>query len=302
MVKVRVPATSANLGPGFDFLGLALDLYNIIEFTPAKEWIITAEGYGAKKLSGRKDLLVCQAVKKVFAVTGEPLSGGVIHLINRIPDVGGLGSSASAIVGGLAAANSYLGEPLTKEELLYLASEIEGHPDNVAPAIFGGLVGVVKEKISTGQDSYSYIKIPFPSELQVVLAIPEISVATIEARKLLPSHVPFSEAVFNLTHTGLFIGACYANRLDLLGTAMQDQLHQDRRAVLVPGFHSVIEAASKNGAIGVALSGAGPTIIAFSIIDNIQAVGEGMVSAFATHGIKAQWLSVSVNNEGYSFA
>ncbi len=125
------------------------------------------------------------------------------------------------------------------------------------------------------------------------MAIPEISVVTIEARKLLPSHVPFSEAVFNLTHTGLFIGACYANRLDLLGTAMQDQLHQD---------HSVIEAASKNGAIGVALSGAGPTIIAFSIIDNIQAVGEGMVSAFATHGIKAQWLSVSVNNEGYSFA
>lgn len=302
MVKIKVPATSANLGPGFDFLGLALDLFNIVEFTPAEDWLITAEGYGAKKLSGQKDLLVCQAVKKVFAVTGESLNGGVIHLTNNIPDVGGLGSSASAIVGGLAAANTYLGEPLTKDELLYLASEIEGHPDNVAPAIFGGLVGVVKENTCSGQDSYSYLKIPFPMELQVVLAIPEISVATTEARKLLPSHVPFSEAVFNLTHTGLFIGACYANRLDLLETAMQDKLHQDRRAVLIPGFHSVIEAASENGAIGVALSGAGPTIIAFSKPDPIQAVGEGMVSAFAAHGIKAHWLSIAINNDGYIVA
>lgn len=296
MVTVMVPATSANLGPGFDFLGLALELYNTVHFSPADDWIVTAEGYSAEKLAGRKDLLVCQAIQRVYAETGHPFRGGQVHLENRIPEVGGLGSSASAIVGGLVAANGHLGEPLSQDKLLALAVEIEGHPDNVAPAIFGGLVGVLPEP-TTGE--YTVLEIPFPAELRVVLAVPQLRVVTEKARKLLPSQVPIEEAVFNLAHTGVFVGACYANRPELLCVAMQDALHQDRRSVLIPGFYTVLEEAYRQGAMGVALSGSGPTMIAFCPPERQQAVGEGMVSAFTSHGLNARWLSVSVNREGY---
>lgn len=297
MVKVMVPATSANLGPGFDFLGLALDLYNTVSFTPADAWYVTAEGYGAAALTGRSDLLVCKALKRVFVEVGEELRGGVVHLENRIPEAGGLGTSAAAIVGGLAAANQFLGEPLSRDDLLALAVEIEGHPDNVAPAVFGGLVGVVK----TAAQPYTYLKIPFPPELHVVLAIPDLRVPTTEARNLLPPTVPLTEAVFNLSRTGLLVGACYAGRADLFRLAMEDALHQNRRAVLIPGFHQVINTAYQKGALGVALSGAGPTVIAFAPKNKQEAVGAGMVAVFNKQGIEAQWLSVAVNLDGFRF-
>jgi len=296
MVTVMAPATSANLGPGFDFLGLALELYNTVHFTPADEWTVTAEGYGAAQLAGRTDLLVCQAIKRVYAETGHPLSGGKVHLENRIPEVGGLGSSASAIVGGLVAANYCLGEPLSKDQLLALATTLEGHPDNVAPALFGGLVGVLPEPPGGG---HTVLKIPFPKDLHVVLAVPHLRVATKEARQLLPAKVTMEEAIFNLAHTGVLVGACFSNRPELLRFAMRDKLHQDRRSVLIPGFHHVLEAAYREGAMGVALSGSGPSIIAFCPGERREAVGEGMVAAFAAHNIKARWLPVAVNNEGY---
>ncbi|NLC53905.1 MAG: homoserine kinase [Firmicutes bacterium] len=297
MIKVMVPATSANLGPGFDFLGLALDLYNTVSFAPADEWHVTAEGYGAQGLTGRSDLLVCKALKRVFAETGKELKGGIVHMENHIPPAGGLGTSAAAIVGGLAAANQYLGEPLCSDDLLALAVEIEGHPDNVAPAVFGGLVGVVK----ASSPPYTYLKIPFPSELYVVLAVPDLRVSTTEARKLLPEAVPLAEAVFNLSRTGLLVGACYAGRLDLFRLAMEDALHQNRRAALIPGFHRVVTAAYQEGALGVALSGAGPTVIAFAPKTKLKAVGAGMVAVFNEQGIEAQWLSVAVNLDGFRF-
>ena len=295
------PATSANLGPGFNFLGLALDLYDTVTFTPATDWHVTAEGYGAAELTGRADLLVCQALKRVFLEVGQPLNGGIVHLDNRIPEAGGLGTSAAAIVGGLAAANHYLGDPLTKDELLALAVELEGHPDNVAPAIFGGLVGVVQEAVTNKNTPYVSIEIPFPTELQVVIAVPELRVVTAQARQLLPQQVSLEQAVFNLARTGLLVGACYAQRFDLFRTAMEDALHQNQRAVLIPGFHQVIETAYEQGAVGAALSGSGPTIMAFVPAANHQAVGEGMVSVFAQQGIKAQWLSVAVNQGGFQF-
>lgn len=300
MVKVMVPATSANLGPGFDFLGLALDLYNTVSFEPAEEWHVTADGYGAKALAGRTDLLVCKALKRVFAEVGQELKGGIVHLENRIPEAGGLGTSATAIVGGLAAANRQLGEPLDRDALLALAVEIEGHPDNVAPAVLGGLVGVVQGRLCPAQP-YTYLKIPFPSDLYVVLAVPELRVSTTEARRLLPKQVPLAEAVFNLSRTGLLVGACYAGRSDLFRLAMEDALHQNRRAVLIPGFHRVVKTAYQQGAVGVALSGSGPTIIAFAPEPKQKAVGTGMVSVFTEQGIKAQWLSVAVNQEGFRF-
>lgn len=302
MVKVMVPATSANLGPGFDFLGLALNLYDTVTFTPATDWCVTAEGYSGAELTGRADLLVCQALKRVFQEVGQPLNGGLVHLDNRIPDAGGLGTSAAAIVGGLAAANHYLGDPLTKDDLLALAVELEGHPDNVAPALFGGLVGVVQETITTKKSKpYVLIEIPFPAELQVVIVVPELRVVTTQARQLLPAQVSLTQAVFNLARTGLLVGACYAQQFYLFRTAMEDALHQNQRAVLIPGFHQVIETAYQQGAVGAALSGSGPTIIALTPAADQQSVGTEMVSVFAQQGIEAQWLSVAVNQGGFCF-
>src|SRR5690554_3769052 len=298
MVKVHVPATSANLGPGFDFLGMALDLYNIVEFAPDKEWRVTAEGHAASALAGRSDLLVCQAIRRVFSETGRRLPGARVHLKNNIPDVGGLGSSASAIVGGLAAANACLDHALSKEDILQLATELEGHPDNVAPAVFGGMVGVFQE--TTGK--IATLSIPFPSEVKVVIAIPELKVSTHEARRLLPDDVPLADAVYNLSHTGLLVGACFTGRPDLLRIAMSDRLHQDRRATLIPGFTLVIENAEAKGAYGAALSGSGPTIIAFTPEDKVEAVGAAMKSAFASFGVKAVWRSLDVNTEGFIYS
>jgi homoserine kinase len=301
MVKVMVPATSANLGPGFDFLGLALGLYDTVTFTPATDWCVTVEGYGAAELTGRSDLLVCQALKRVFQEVGQALNGGLVHLDNRIPDAGGLGTSAAAIVGGLAAANHYLGDPLRKDDLLSLAVELEGHPDNVAPALFGGLVGVAREATPTKSKSYVTLEIPFPAKLQVVIVVPELRVVTTQARQLLPEQVSLEQAVFNLTRTGLLVGACYTQRLDLFRTAMEDALHQNQRACLIPGFHQVIETAYRQGAVGAALSGSGPTIIALTPATDQEAVGTELVSVFAQQGIKAQWLSVAVNQGGFRF-
>lgn len=295
MVKVLVPATSANLGPGFDFLGLALELYNTVEFAPEQEWIVTAEGHAASKLTGRSDLLVCQAIRAVFSRVGRKLPGARVHLQNNIPDVGGLGSSASAIVGGLAAANAYLGSPLSKADLLQMATALEGHPDNAAPAIFGGLVAVYQGE----EKRIDTLQIPFPEGIKIVLAIPELKVPTTEARRLLPKEVPLPDAVFNLSHTGLLVGACFAGRVDLLRTAMEDRLHQEKRATLIPGFWEVLDKADQSGAYGAALSGSGPTIIAFTPKEKVTLVGEAMRTAFAGAGVGAEWLSLDVNTQGY---
>lgn len=298
MVKILVPATSANLGPGFDFLGLALELYNTVEFAPEQEWVVTAEGHAASKLTGRSDLLVCQAIRAVYSQVGRELPGARVHLRNNIPDVGGLGSSASAIVGGLAAANTYLGSPLSKPDLLQLAAALEGHPDNVAPAIFGGLVAVYRGE----EEHISALQIPFPEGIKVVLAVPELKVSTTAARSILPKTVPLADAVFNLSHTGLLVGACFAGRADLLRVAMEDRLHQEKRATLIPGFWTVVDQAYQAGAYGVALSGSGPTIIALTSEEKVSPVGAAMQAAFAGAGVKAKWLSLSVNTGGYIVA
>ena len=189
-----------------------------------------------------------------------------MHLRNNIPDVGGLGSSASAIVGGLAAANTYLGSPLSKPELLQLAAALEGHPDNVAPAIFGGLVAVYRgegERIST-------LQIPFPG-IKVVCRSGTEGLYRC-GQGILPKTVPLADAVFNLSHTGLLVGACFAGRADLLRVAMEDRLHQEKRATLIPGFWTVVDRAYQAGAYGVALSGSGPTIIALTPAEKVSLV------------------------------
>ncbi|HKV45338.1 MAG TPA: homoserine kinase [bacterium] len=293
MISVRVPATSANLGPGFDALGLALRLHNVLSLEAAERPEIDIDGEGARSLPRDPTHLAYRAAMAVVArVEGEeaPASRAFrLHQHNRIPLSRGLGSSAAAIIGGAVAANTFLGGPLDQQALLDLATEIEGHPDNVAPALLGGLV--VCARTATG---VRWMRLA-PPTLRVVLAVPDYHVSTDEARRRLPARVPFPDAVFNVTRAALLVAALIGGRPDLLDEATQDRLHQPYREQLVPGLTEVFAAARRAGAYGVALSGSGPAVLAFG---DAPAIGPAMAQAFETAGAACRILHAEFDGEG----
>ncbi len=282
-VIVSVPATTANMGPGFDCLGMALGLYNDIHMTLSPGRIsIKVEGEGADDIKRDERNIVWRAAQRVFQEIGRENPGLCITLVNKIPTARGLGSSAAAIVGGLVAANRLTGETLSREKILSLATELEGHPDNVAPALLGGMViSVVAEGV------VHTLKICPPGELSAVVAIPDFKLSTHAAREVLPKQVSLQDAIFNLSRSALLVGALCEKRLDLLSVASQDVLHQPFRAPLVPGLLKVIEEAHRAGALSVALSGAGPTVIALT--DGYsEGIAQIMQDTFREAGVNCQ--------------
>lgn len=256
-VRVKVPATSANLGPGFDALGMALTLYTWIEMAPAEKTSITIYGDHSQQLPRDKSNLVYVMAQKLFAEAGVSMPEVSIDMYSEIPLTRGLGSSAAAIVGALGAANALIGNPLSRDELFHLASAVEGHPDNVGPALYGGIVSAVWDGAKA-----SCIRLDPPERLIALVAIPPYELRTDEARNALPEQVSRADAVFNLSRAALLTAAFATNRLDLLRPAMDDRLHQPYRSALVPGLDRVLREAAEHGALGAALSGAGPTAIA----------------------------------------
>lgn len=281
-VRVSVPASTANLGPGFDAVGLALDLFNVVEVEVGGD-DLRVEIVGEASDLAREDNLVLRAMEHGFAAAGSALPPLRVRLTNRIPVGCGLGSSAAAIVAGLMAANALLGDPWSPDRLLALATELEGHPDNVAPALWGGLV----VSCCTG-DGVRWVRLEAPSELQAVLVIPELRVPTREARRVLPGAVPFQDAVFNVGRVALLVAALSCRQYHVLREAMRDRLHQPYRAPLVPGFEEALVAAERAGALGVALSGAGPGLLAFTVGDG-RPVAEAVQAALARHGVLSTW-------------
>lgn len=289
-LRVRVPATTANLGAGFDCLGMALDIYNLFEFEVGRDTFF-ASGEGAEALSRDRGELVRRSWQAAFERAGREAPVVGLRLQNSIPLRRGLGSSATAVVAGLFAAN-YLGDlGLTEEELLVLASELEGHPDNVAPALLGGLV------VAAGGSAVDYITLSPPRELRLVVAIPSFELSTARARQVLPKTVSHQDAVFNLSRAALFVAACVQKRWDLLDKAMQDRLHQPFRAPLVPGLEDVLNAAREAGAVGVALSGAGPSVLAFAT-HGATTIGQAMQQAFRAKGIECRILLTTPSQRG----
>lgn len=258
-VKVRVPATSANLGPGFDALGIALELYNYVEMREGPPGVmVETYGEGAGELPAGEDNLVYRAAAEVFRMAGLRLPGLHLRLENHIPLCRGLGSSAAAIVGGMLAANRMAGNPLTPQEILSLAADMEGHPDNVTAALSGGIT------ISClHQERVVYARIPPPRNLQAVIAVPFFPLSTRLAREILPSEVPMGDAIFNIQRTSLLVAALCTGNLELLEVAMTDRIHQPYRQGLVPGLLEAIDSARAAGALGVTLSGAGPSVVAW---------------------------------------
>lgn len=258
-VTVRVPATTANLGPGFDCFGMALSLFNTVTLAASDRLEVVVKGEGATEISLRRDNLAARTIEAFFAAIERQVPPLRIGLDNAIPLARGLGSSAAAIVGSLVAANEFVGRPLPVEQLLKLATEIEGHPDNVAAALLGGFTICVSNSNGSG---LRYATVPVPTELRAVLFIPHFRVSTERARAVLPGQVSRRDAVHNIGRASLLVAGLTTGRFDILRVATEDRLHQPYRESLFPAAKKLFAAALEAGALGVFLSGAGPTILA----------------------------------------
>jgi homoserine kinase len=279
-VHVRVPATSANLGPGFDALGLALALYNDVVAEDHDGVTVSVEGEGADRLARDAANVVARGVKLAHEAAGRPFRGCALSCVNRIPTARGLGSSAAAWVGGLVAGNAMLGAPLSSDALLALAARAEGHPDNVAAAIFGGLtVSCATPKGITA------VALPVPATLAWIVLVPAVTSATAEARALLPAAVPREDAVFNVQRVALLLASLQAASPSALATALDDRLHQPYRLKLFPWLPGVAAAARDAGALGCVLSGAGPSVLAVVAGDGAP-IARAMEAALRKAGVE----------------
>jgi homoserine kinase len=293
-VHVTVPATSANLGPGFDTLGLALTLYNEVEVRPAGATTVAVEGEGATRLPRGDKNVVVRGIRLAYEAAGRRPEGWAVRCVNRIPPARGLGSSAAAWVGGIAAGNALLGSPLDRAAMLRLAARAEGHPDNVAAAVYGGLT------VAAGEgDAVVALALPVPASLVWVALIPQTTSSTAEARSVLPTTVPRADAVFNVQRVALLLASLQTGRVDTLGAALDDRLHQPYRRKLFPWMPAVVDAARAAGALGCVLSGAGPSLLAVAPGSTEgEAVAAAMGKALARAGIGGVARALTVETRG----
>lgn len=283
-ITIQAPATTANLGPGFDCLGIALDIFNEVTVAPSQSLSITVQGEGAGQIGQRQDNLVYRAMAAVFTKLGKSIPELSLDCLNRIPLARGLGSSAAAVAGGLVAANELMGKPLSPEELLQLGAKMEGHADNIAPALFGGCQLVYREG-----DKYNHVPVPLPPELKAVLFIPDFAMSTAKARHILPAKVSRSDAVFNIGRVSLLTLALTTGKLEYLKIATQDRLHQPARQSMFPAMDNIFKVALETGALGAFLSGAGSTILAFTADESLsEEIGKAMQNAATKAGVNGR--------------
>lgn len=263
MIKIQVPATSANLGSGFDSLGIALKFYNrvLMEESDGVD-ISTSDG---SSVPTDKNNLIFTSAKFLFDLCGHPFSGLKLVQENNIPMTRGLGSSSACIVAGLVGANALLGGPLSKDDIVNLAARLEGHPDNSTPAILGGLVTAVFD----GNRVYS-VKVPISGRLKFAAFIPDFELKTEVARAALPKEIPHKDAVYNLSRAALMTASLFSGRLDNLRIAAGDKLHQPYRLKFIEGAQEIFKLAEKFGAYATFISGAGPTLMAMVNVTDIQ--------------------------------
>ncbi|MBD2342715.1 homoserine kinase [Anabaena subtropica] len=293
-VTVKVPATTANLGPGFDCIGAALTIYNQFQFNRLDEGlIIQVTGAEAERVQTDESNLLYQAFVKLYQYIDQPTPGVKIEIELGVPLARGLGSSATAIVGGLVAANRLAGEPLSQEQVMELAIAIEGHPDNVVPALLGGC-----RLAATSAKGWEICDVPWHSDVVPVVAIPDFELSTSEARRVLPTEYSRADAIFNTAHLGLLLRGLETGKREWLRAALQDKLHQPYRQALIPGYDAVNTAAVKAGAYGMVISGAGPTLLALANVSHAGAVEAAMSTAWQEAGITAVVRSLALDTHG----
>lgn len=288
--EVRVPGSSANLGSGFDSIGMAVNRFLHLRFSPAEELTVTAETESLREVMGKGDNLIVQVMREVFQSVGQPFPPFRMEVETGIPLMRGLGSSAAAIVGGLTAANHLLGNPFTSQELFRQAVRREGHPDNVGPSLFGGVVIASWD----GEEVHA-LQGPLPP-FSLVAAIPKVPLATSRSREALPARLDFAEAVLASSRANLLTAALFAGDWDAFGIGLRDRFHQPYRSSLVPGLDRVLQGAVRHGALGAALSGAGPTMVAFTF--DPEPVRQFVAEVFREEGIPVQVLTLHPQAEG----
>lgn len=291
-LRVRVPASSANLGPGFDCFGLALALFNEVILDLTAEPGVQHVGRDAAVLATQENLV--QTAMEVYTrATGLCLPAHGMTLVNQIPTTRGLGSSAAAIVAGLVAANTLAGEPLGIDELMHLAGEMEGHGDNVGAALYGGLVVSINDG-----GRYRAIAIPVGDDLRAVVYVPENLLSTAAARAVLPKALTMADAVHNIGRAALLTVAIQQRRYDYLAAGMGDRLHQPYRAPLVEGLAELMEVAVTAGAYGACLSGAGPSLLALADPDQGMVVAAALARAAHERGSSGEVLQLDICRTG----
>lgn len=308
-VSYKVPATTANLGPGFDCLGLALPIYNIITI---EETVMPSTGIEVNvmkdfenaelieeldSIPNDKDNIVYKAVEILYNLVGQDPSEIKINIKSSIPIAKGLGSSASVIVGGLMAANDLLGNPADEAALLSIATEAEGHPDNVVPAILGGLV------MSSMEDDGSviYRRLDWPEDWHITVCIPDFELATNISRSVLPEKVPMEDAKFNARRLAMLIHAIDTVDAKLMKSALEDRLHQPYREKLVPGFKEIKEALKhEENVLGTVISGAGPSIVIISQKNNIEKIYQTVKEVWDNMNVHCDIRTLTVEKCGAS--
>ena len=266
-IRVAAPATTANLGPGYDCLGMALDIWNTIEAEPLPEGdapSVSVSGEGAGELEDGPENLVYRSIDFLYRELGRPMPPLRLSCDNEIPLARGLGSSAAAIAGGLAAANALSGGEFAARDLLEMAATIEGHPDNVAAAVMGGLQLVVTEGQDAGESTLYTVPVSVPAAIHAVLFIPDVRIATADARAVLPQQLSVTDAVHNMARVALLVAGMATNHPEYLSVATQDKLHQPYRQPLFPAMKLLMKAALDAGALGAFLSGSGSTVLALT--------------------------------------
>ena len=302
-VSVKVPATTANLGPGFDSIGLALPIFNTIT---VEETIMPGTGIEINIIdeTNEQDIIsiptdennvVYKAIELLYNSIGQTPSELKITIKTQIPIARGLGSSAAVIVGGLIAANELLGKPADEAALLSIATEIENHPDNITPAVVGGFV------VSSLEDDGSvvYSKMNWPKDWNITVCIPDYELSTSIARSVLPQEVPMKDAIFNLKHVGMLVQAVNTHDEKLMKIALHDRLHQPYREKLVPGFREISEALKhEDNVLGVVISGAGPSILVISSGNHLDKIKETVSKVWADLNVKSKILTLQVEQNG----
>lgn len=287
MVTVRVPATTANIGPGFDTFGCALALYNTFTF---EELPAGLRFSGCEEAYCNEENLAVVAYRCVMDALGLPMTGLSVTMETRIPICRGLGSSASLIAAGAAAANALHGSPYTKLQLLGICNGIEGHPDNLAPALLGGLVVSFVEDGRPVAAQYAV----HPS-LRFTALFPDFELSTRLARSVLPRQIPFADAVFNVSRAAVLLKALEQGDKAMIATALHDRLHQPYRSRLIRGYDAVRQLALQSGAVAFCISGAGPTLLYLSTDEAVD-----RAVAAQLHQLEDNWtlLSLPIDHDG----
>ena len=302
-VSVKVPATTANLGPGFDCLGLALPLYNEVT---VEETVMPGSGieiniidenetYDILSIPKDKNNIVYKAIELLYNFIGQSVNDIKITIKTNIPVTRGLGSSASVIIGGLVAANELLGRPADNAALLSIASEVEGHPDNIAPAMFGGFCLASLEE----DGSVTYSKIDWPCDWKLTVLIPDYELDTRIARSVLPEKIKIQDAAYNIRKCAMLIDAVYRKDSELMKKSLKDRIHQPYREGLIKGFKELNEfLENKDDVLGCVISGAGPTILVISKNDGFEKVQNDVKKIFEDFNVNCDIRTFNIENEG----